>query len=153
MHSQAVTPEEYIAGLPSDRKEAITKMRKVILDNLPEGFSEKISYGMIGYGVPHSIYPSGYHCDPKSALPFLSIASQKNFIALYHMGMYADPKLLEWFVAEYPKHCKYKLDMGKSCVRFRKTDDIPYPLIGELVSKISVSDWIACYETNLKRQL
>jgi uncharacterized protein YdhG (YjbR/CyaY superfamily) len=153
MQSQALTPEEYIAGLPSDRKEAITKMRRIILNNLPEGFSEKISYGMIGYGVSHSIYPPGYHCDPKSALPFLSIASQKNFIALYHMGMYADPKLLEWFVGEYPKHCKYKPDMGKSCVRFKKTDDIPYALIGELVSKVSVSDWIVCYETNLKRQL
>src|SRR6476620_6246537 len=137
MQSQAHTVAQYNAALPDDRKEAINKMRSAIRDNLPQGFSESMAYGMIGYGVPHSIYPAGYHCDPKLPLPFISIASQKNFIALYHMGMYADPELLKWFVAEYPKHCRYKLDMGKSCVRFKKIDDIPYALIGELVAKVS----------------
>jgi len=153
MQSQAQNVTQYITGLPDDRKEAITKIRRAILDKLPQGFSESMGYGMVGYGVPHSIYPVGYHCDPKLPLPFISIASQKNFIALYHMGMYADPELLKWFVAEYPKHCRYKLDMGKSCVRFKKIEDIPYALIGELVAKVSVSDWIACYENNLMRKL
>ena len=151
MQYKAASPEEYLAQLPEDRQEVISKLRKVINDNLPEGFSEQISYGMIGWVVPHSIYAPGYHCDPKQELPFLSIASQKNFVALYHFAMYADENLLNWFVAEYPKHCKRKLDMGKSCVRLKKMDDIPYELIGELASKMTVEKWIEIYETNLKR--
>lgn len=142
--------ESYIEKLPTDRKNAMELLRKTILKNLPKGFSEEMSYGMIGYVVPHSIYPNGYHCDPKLPLPFMSIASQKNFIALYHMGIYGDPKLLEWFVNEYPKHCQTKLDMGKSCIRFKKVDQIPYKLISELVSKISVDKWIKLYESNLR---
>lgn len=127
------------------------KLRETIIGNLPEGFNEEISYGMIGYVVPKSIYPAGYHCDTKLPLPFLSIASQKNFIAFYHMGMYANPELLDWFVIEYPKHVKTKLDMGKSCVRFKKPEQIPFALLGELANKMSPQDWIALYEKNYKR--
>jgi len=151
MQSQASTPDEYFATLPDDRKESLAQLRKVIKKNLPKGFQEVMNYGMPGYVVPHKIYPAGYHCDPKLPLPFLGLASQKNSINFYHMGIYADPKLLKWFTSEFPKHSKKKLDMGKSCVRFKKPEDIPYDLIGELVSKMSPQDWIAMYEKNLKR--
>ena len=126
------------------------KLRETIVSNLPKGFQEGISYGMIGWVVPHSIYAPGYHCDPKLPLPFMSIASQKNFVALYHMGVYADKKLYDWFVFEYPKHVKTKLDMGKSCIRFKKPENIPFELIGELVSKMTPHQWIDLYEANLK---
>ena len=149
MQSKAATTKEYINEWPEDRKKAIIKLRKVILDNLPKGFSESMGYGMIGFGVPHSIYPNGYHCDPKQPLPFIGLASQKNFVAVYHMGIYADPKLLKWFNEHYPKTGK-KLDMGKSCLRFKKVEDIPYEFIGELASKMTVEDWISIYESNLK---
>lgn len=151
MTSKATTPEEYIKELPEDRVEAITKLRKVINDNLPEGFKEEMSYGMIGYVVPHSIYPDGYHCTPKLPLPFMSFASQKNSVNFYHMGIYAKPELLNWFISEYPKYSNQKLDMGKSCVRFKKLDQIPFELIGKLVQKMTVEDWISCYEANIKR--
>ena len=151
MQSKASSVDEYIQELPEDRKEVIQKLREIILKNLPEGFSEQIGYGMIGYVVPHSIYPSGYHCTPKLPLPFANIASQKNFIAFYHMGLYANPKIYEWFVSEFPKHSSAKLDMGKSCVRFKKMTDIPFDLIGELMSKISVNDWIETYEEKYKK--
>ena len=151
MKIEANSPDDYISKLPEDRQEVISKLRKVVLDKLPKGFSEEMSYGMIGYVVPHSIYPDGYHCDPKLPLPFMSMASQKNFVAFYHMGIYADEKLLDWFVKEYPKHSKYKLDMGKSCIRFKRMNDIPYDLIGELVSKVSVDDWVNRYESVVKR--
>lgn len=150
MQSTAKTVTEYLDSLPSERKEALLKLRNAILENLPPGFEERMGYGMIAYVVPHEIFPSGYHCDPKLPLPFINIASQKNFIALYHMGMYADKDLLEWFTSEYPKHAKTKLDMGKSCVRFKKMDDIPYALIGALVSKMTVNDWIAKYQSAFK---
>ena len=151
MQIKADNPDNYIDQLPAERKEVIKKLRKSILENLPKGFSETMSYGMIGFVVPHSIYPSGYHCDPKLPLPFISIASQKNFVALYHMGIYADNKFLEWFSTEYPKHSKAKLDMGKSCIRFKKINEIPYKLIGELARKMSVKEWIKIYETNMKK--
>lgn len=151
MQSEAKTIEEYLASLPEDRKLPFMKLRETILNNIPKGFTEQISYGMIGYLVPHSIYPAGYHCNPKLPLPFINIASQKNFIALYHMGIYARPELLQWFVTEYPKHSKQKLDMGKSCIRFKKMDAIPYDLIATLVQKMSVADWINCYETQFKK--
>ncbi|MEK8179663.1 DUF1801 domain-containing protein [Flavobacterium buctense] len=151
MQSKALTPDDYINELPSDRKEVIQKLRKTIIDNLPKGFQEAMGYGMLGYCVPHSIYPNGYHCNPKDPLPFMGLASQKNFVAFYHMGIYADKNLYDWFVSEYGKQCKYKLDMGKSCVRFKKLDDIPYDLIAELTQKISVEDWIKTYESVLKR--
>ncbi len=150
MQYQVNTVNEYIDQIPEDRKEAMQRLRQVILENLPEGFIEEINYGMIGYVVPHSIYPSGYHCNPKLPLPFIAIASQKNFIALYHMGVYANPALYEWLVEEYPKHSKAKLDMGKSCMRFKKPEQIPFELIGQLVSKMTVEDWIQCYERNYR---
>ena len=146
MQSKATTPEQYLSELPEDRKEAMLKLRNAIKENLPQGFEEVLSYGMLGYVVPHSIYPSGYHCDPKLPLPFINLASQKNFIALYHMGIYANKNLESWFVSEYPKHVKTKLDMGKSCIRFKKMDDIPFDFIGELAAKLSVEDWISIYE-------
>lgn len=150
MQSKAATPEEYVESLPDDRREAVNKLRKVIRKNLPKGFVEEMSYGMIGYVVPHKLYPKGYHCDPKLPLPFLNIASQKNFIAVYHMGIYMNPKLLEWFTNEFPKHSKRKLDMGKSCLRFKKPDEIPFDLIGELAAKMTVTEWITLYEKALK---
>lgn len=151
MRSEAKTPNEYFKSLPEERKEAMDELRKTILKNLPKGFEEAMGYGMVGYCVPHSIYPSGYHCDPKQPLPFMGLASQKNFIAFYHMGIYANKDLQDWFVNEFPKHSKYKLDMGKSCIRFKKTDGIPYKLIGELVKKVSVKDWISNYEKAFKK--
>jgi uncharacterized protein YdhG (YjbR/CyaY superfamily) len=151
MTSEGKTPAQYIKELPADRKQAVSELRNIILKNIPEGFKEVMSYGMLGYVVPHEIYPAGYHCNPKLPLPFVAIASQKNFIAFYHMGIYANPKLLKWFVDEYPKHSKAKLDMGKSCIRFKKPEQIPFKLIGELIKKVTVKDWIACYEKNLKK--
>lgn len=151
MKIQATSPEDYIAQLPEERQAVLEKLRYVISENLPADFTEAMSYGMIGYVVPHSVYPPGYHCDPKLPLPFVSIASQKNFVALYHMGIYANPELMEWFVAEYPKHCSHKLDMGKSCIRFKKMEDIPYELIGQLISKMTAEEWIDIYEANVKR--
>ena len=148
MQSDIKTPQEYVDSLPEDRKTAIEKLRKTVKSNLPEGFEEEISYGMLGYIVPHSIYPKGYHCKPNLPLPFINIASQKNFIAFYHMGIYVNSELLNWFVSEYSKLVKSKIDMGKSCIRFKKMDEIPYELIGNLVSKITVSDWISIYENN-----
>ena len=150
MISSAITPEEYINEVPDERKDAILELRNVILKNLPEGFEEGISYGMLGYYVPHSIYPNGYHCNTKLPLPYMSFASQKNSINFYHMGIYADESLFNWFVNEYTKFSKKKLDIGKSCMRFKKPEDIPYELIGELMRKISVSEYIAFYEATFK---
>lgn len=143
-----MTVENYIENLPDDRKEAIQKLRKVFIENLPIGFKETMSYGMIGYVVPHSIYPAGYHCDPKLPLPFLSLASQKSHIAVYHMGIYASPELFDWLTAQYPIYVKTKLDMGKSCIRFKKPEIIPYDLFAELATKMSVEDWVNLYEKN-----
>jgi uncharacterized protein YdhG (YjbR/CyaY superfamily) len=145
-----LTVPAYIAALPEDRQAAMKKLRRVIKANLPKGFKETINYKMPSYVVPHSKYPHGYHCTPELPLPFLSIASQKNFIALYHMGIYADPKLLTWFTKQWPKHVETKLDMGKSCIRFKKMESIPYELIGELISKMEVEDWIKLYEKSYK---
>lgn len=152
MTYDAKTPEDYISQVPEERQDALKKLRKTINDNLPKGFKECINYNMIGYVVPHDIYPDGYHCDPKLPLPFMSFASQKNSINFYHSGIYANPELHDWFVKEYPNHCKRKLDMGKSCVRFKKIDEIPYELIAELVKKMSVEQWITIYESALKKK-
>jgi uncharacterized protein YdhG (YjbR/CyaY superfamily) len=152
MTKDITTIAEYIEQLPEDRKEVIEKMRKVILKNMPKGFEEVLNYGMIGYVVPHSIYPDGYHCSPELPLPFLHIASQKNYVALYHSCIYADTELFDWFTKEYPKHCSSKLDMGKSCIRFKKMDDIPYDLIKELIKKVTVKQWIATYESALGKR-
>lgn len=150
MQYKASSPKDYISQLPEDRQQPMEDLRDTINKHLAKGFEEGMSYGMIGWYVPHSKYPDGYHCDPKLPLPFLSIASQKNFIALYHMGMYAQKELLDWFVGEYPKHDKRKLDMGKSCVRFKKVNELPLELIGQLVSKMSADEWIDLYEKNVK---
>jgi len=152
MQSKATSPEKYIDALPDERKRAMSELRKVIQKNLPKGFSEVMSYGMIGYVIPHSLYPDGYHCNPKLPLPFMNIASQKNFIAVYHMGVYANKDLLKWFTNEYPKYCKTKLDMGKSCMRFKSIDQIPYKLIGELAAKLTPQEWIAIYEKQFRKK-
>lgn len=151
MQSKAQSVEEYVGQVPGNQHEAFVILRKTILDNLPTGFSEEMSYGMIGYVVPHSTYPKGYQCDPKLPLPFLNIAAQKNFISLYHMGIYANTELLNWFTDEYPKHSKLKLNMGKGCIRFKNGSDLPYGLIAELVSKMGVADWINLYESKFVR--
>ncbi|MFI5161298.1 MAG: DUF1801 domain-containing protein [Sphingobacteriales bacterium] len=147
MQSTAKTPDEYVASLPPDRKEAISKLRDAILNNLPEGFEETIGYGMLGYVVPHSLYPKGYHCDPKVPLPYMNLGSQKNFVALHAMCVYGNSNLHDWFVAEYPKYSKAKLDMGKACIRFKKMDDIPYELVGQLAAKMTVQQWIDICES------
>lgn len=148
MKAQGTTVEDILKNLPEDRLQPFNKLHEVIVKNLPEGFEAAISYGGLGYVVPHDIYPGGYHCKPEEPLPFAGLSSQKASINFYHMGIYAEPKLLEWFVNEYPKHSKQKLDMGKSCVRFKKMEDIPYELIAELMQKISVAQWIERYEEN-----
>ena len=152
MQSKSNNVTDYLKELPEDRKIPMNKLREIIIGNLPNGFVEQMSYGMIGYVVPHSTYPKGYHCDPKLPLPFINLASQKNFIALYHMGIYANPDLLEWFVDEFLKYSNQKLDMGKSCIRFKKIEQIPFNLIAELMRKISVDEWIKCYESNFIKQ-
>jgi hypothetical protein len=151
MQSKAKTPEDYISELPEERKEPIRRLRKVILDNLPVGFSEVMSYGMIGYVVPLSIYPKGYHATPNLPLPYINIASQKNYISVYHMALYGDKDLLNWFLKEYSVQCKTKIDMGKGCIRFKKPEQIPFKLIGDLVSKVAVNDYIAKYESLIRR--
>jgi uncharacterized protein YdhG (YjbR/CyaY superfamily) len=151
MNSKATTVDEYVGELAEDRKVAVSELRNVILKNLPHGFKEEMSYGMIGYVVPHSLYPPGYHCDPKLPLPFMNIASQKNFVSFYHMGIYANDKLMKWFTEEFAKRSSAKLDMGKSCIRFKKPELIPYELIGELASKMTVPNWIELYENKFKK--
>ncbi|MGB1042743.1 MAG: DUF1801 domain-containing protein [Tenacibaculum sp.] len=151
MQYEANSPEEYIAQVPEERQAVLQKLRTIIKDNLPKGFEEGMNYKMIGYYVPHTIYPDGYHCNPKDPLPFMNVASQKNSINLYHSGIYAKKELLDWFVAEYPKHCKRKLDMGKSCIRFKKIEEIPFDLIAELCTKMTVEEWITIYEAAVKK--
>ncbi len=151
MKANGTTVKDILANQPADRAEPFTKLHNTIVKNLPKGFEPAISYGGLGYVVPHTLYPAGYHCKPTEPLPFAGLASQKNSINFYHMGLYANPELLKWFVADYPKHSKQKLDMGKSCIRFKKMDDIPYMLIGELMKKMTVKDWITTYESNFKK--
>lgn len=151
MQSNATTVDQYIAELPEERQKVISQLRKQIKKNLPKGFKETMGYGMIGYVVPHSMYPDGYHCNPKDPLPFMNIASQKNFVAVYSMGMYSDPELLKWFTDAYAKAGVGKLDMGKSCIRLKKMDKIPYELFGQLASKVSPQEWIKYYEKTIKK--
>lgn len=150
MQSKATSVKKYLAEVPTDRVVPMAKLHQTILDNIGANIEPQMNYGMIGYVIPHSRYPDGYHCDPKLPLPFMNIANQKNFIALYHMGLYADKKILDWFTAEYPKYVKTKLDMGKSCIRFKKMDQIPYELIGKLVAKMDAEEWIELYEAKVK---
>lgn len=151
MKINANTVQEYLDAVPEEKKDAFLRLRQVILDHLPNGFQEELNYGMIGYVVPHELYPAGYHCNTDLSLPFMNIACQKNFIGFYHMGIYADKNLLDWFVSEYKNRVEHKLDMGKSCLRLKKLDQIPFDLLGELVQKVSPSDWISAYETQIKR--
>lgn len=150
MTSKAATAEQYIKELPPERKDPVSQLRNIVVKNIPKGFKECMSYGMLAYCVPHELYPDGYHCNPKQPLPFACIASQKNFISLYHMGIYAKPEILKWFTDEYPKHSPGRLDMGKGCIRFKNPNHIPYKLIGELMKKITVKDWIDTYEKSYK---
>ena len=152
MQSKAAAVDEYIDNLPEDRKVAIAALRAAINKNLPKGFEERMSYGMIGWVVPHATYPGGYHCDPKLPLPFLNLASQKNFIALYHMGIYSSPGLLDWFQKAWAEASSRKLDMGKACIRFKKPAEIPVALIGELATKLTPQQWIEAYEKARQRQ-
>jgi hypothetical protein len=152
MTSEAKTVEEYLNSLPEERKIQVEKLHQLLLDHLPHGFEAGMNYGMLGYYVPHTLYPKGYHCKPTDPLPFLALASQKNSINFYHMGMYANAALYEWFVSEYPKYCTRKLDIGKSCMRFKKEEDIPFELLAQLVTKISVQDWITMYESNFLKK-
>jgi len=151
MQISSISFEDYISKIPEERKVVFQRLCNVIGENLPKGFQENTEYGMIGWSVPLETFPSGYHCSPGMPLPFISLASQKNFIALYHMGIYAEENLLKWFVEEFPKHSKKKLDMGKSCIRFKKPEDIPFDLIAELSQKMTPQDWIQLYETKFKK--
>lgn len=151
MQSKATTVEQYLAEVPEDRQAVMRSLHEAVLKVLPKGFEPAIGYGMMGYVVPHSVYPAGYHCNPKDPLPFAGMASQKNHISFYHMGIYADPDLLAWFQQEYAARVKGKLDMGKSCIRFKKAEQVPVDLLAELCSKMSVQDWISIYESQIKR--
>jgi len=151
MKVKANSISEYLENITAERKAVMQALISTINNNLPKGFKEQLNYGMPAWVVPHSTYPDGYHCSPELPLPFMSVASQKNFIALYHMGIYANPELMEWFVAEYPKHCSRKLDMGKSCIRFKKIEEIPFELIAELCTKMTSKNWIELYENKFKK--
>jgi hypothetical protein len=153
MQSAATSVEAYLAEAPAERQAALRQLRTLLRDRLtPLGFEEAMSYGMVGYVVPHSRYPAGYHCDPKLPLPFLSFASQKQSINLYHMGLYAQPELMAWFQAEHAKTSPHKLDIGKSCVRYKKPEHIPFDLIDRLAQRLSADDWIALYEALVRPQ-
>jgi hypothetical protein len=151
MKATGVTVEEILENIPEDRKAAFLKLHQTIIDHLPKGFEAGISYGGLGYIIPHSVYPAGYHGKPSEPLPFAGLAYQKNTINFYHMGIYADQNLMEWFVAEFPKHSNQKLDMGKSCMRFKKWDEIPFELMGQLMQKITANEWMATYERLYKK--
>jgi len=151
MKPTGATVAAILENISEERKVAFQRLHQIILDHLAPGLEPGLSYGNLGYVVPHSLYPAGYHCKPSEPLPLAWIASQKNSINFYHMGIYADPKLLDWFVAEYPKHSAQKLDMGKSCMRFKKPEHIPFELIGQLMGKMSAQDWIDMYERLYKK--
>lgn len=150
MPAPVLSVNDYLATLSEDRRKGMQRLRTILRKKLPKGFREEMNYGMIGYVVPHALYPKGYHCKPSDPLPFMNIASQKNFIAVYHMGLYADPDLLKWFTQEFAKHSTQKLDMGKSCIRFKKVDEIPFQLIGALAAKMTPSQWIDLYEKRVR---
>ena len=151
MKPTGVTVDAILENIPEERKEAFNRLHQIIVDHLPAGLEPGLSYGNLGYVVPHSLYPAGYHCKPSEPLPLAWIASQKNSINFYHMGIYADPKLMDWFLAEYPKHSTQKLDMGKSCMRFKKPEQIPFELLGQLMGKMTAAQWIDMYESLYKK--
>lgn len=146
MQSKATTVEQYLAELPADRREAIGAVRSVILENLSDGYEEGMQYGMIGYYVPHRVYPPGYHCNPRQPLPFASLASQKNHMAIYMMCIYGDAAHEAWFCKAWAASGKKKPDMGKGCIRFKKLDDVPLDVIGEAIKRVPVAKYIARYE-------
>lgn len=149
MTSDAKTPAAYLESLPEERRAALSRVRSVIRKNLPKGYSEQMQYGMIGWVVPHKLYPGGYHCDPKQPLPYVHLASQKNHMALYAMAVYLQPQMGVWLRERFAQAGK-RLDMGKSCIRFRKLEDVPLDVIGELVAKVPVADYLMHYEDALK---
>lgn len=151
MQLPADNPDHYVTRIPEERQAVFNELRIIIKNNMPPELQECISYGKVGYVVPKSIYPAGYHCSPELPLPFANLASQKNNISFYHMGLYANEDLMLWFKEEYAKRSKYKLDMGKSCVRFKRMDDIPVELIGELMGKMSTQEWVTTYERVYKK--
>lgn len=151
MKSEANSVEEYLATLPEERRKALNELRKLAKKYLGKEIKEEMSYGMIGWVIPHRVFPAGYHCNPVLPLPFVSVASQKSGISLYHMGLYADKQLMNWFVQEYPKHCAAKLDLGKSCIRFKKPEEIPFKLIGALFEKMNTTQWIKLYTQQLRK--
>jgi len=151
MTYHAKTVDEYIDMVPKERKEVLNRLRDIFSSELPQGFQESIQYHMMAYTIPHDIYPKGYHVNSSEPLPFISIASQKNHIAIYHLGLYMNQDLLDWFVNEYLHRTNHKLDMGKSCIRFKNLEKIPYDLLKELAGKMTVEDYIKIYEESIKR--
>jgi len=149
MQSKAQTVSKYLAELPAERRQAIGEIRKTILKHLPAGYAEGMQYGMIGYFVPHSVYPAGYHCDPKQPLPYAALASQMNYISIYLMCIYGDPEHQKWFREAWAKTGK-KLNMGKSCVRIRKLDELPLDVIGQAIKRVPVKRFIEFYESAIK---
>jgi hypothetical protein len=149
MQSKAANVEQYLAELSEDRREALQAIRQAILANLPPGYEEGMQYGMIGYFVPHSVYPPGYHCDPKQPLPFAALASQKNYISVYLMCVYGHREHERWFREAWAKTGK-KLDMGKSCVRFKRIDDVPLQVIGQAIRRVPAKKFIEYYESAVK---
>ena len=145
------TNEDHLKTVEIDKRPTFTKLYQTIKNNIPAGFVEELTYKMIGFVVPKSVYPSGYDCNSKLPLPFINLAANKNYISLHHLGLYFDASLLDWFQSEYPKYCNTKLDMGKGCIRFKKMDDIPFDLISELIQKSTVEKWITIYENHVKK--
>lgn len=152
MKSTATTPQDYLDSLPDDRKIFVSAIRDVLLKNLPEGFEEIMSYGMLGYVIPHSIYPKGYHANPKLPLGLINLGSQKNNVTLHHLGLYQG-ELLPWFQENWSLRTNKKLDMGKGCVHFKKLEDVPLELIGELATKLTPQKWITLYEKSLEKRM
>lgn len=151
MQSKAANVKDYLAELPADRRAAIEKVHKVILANLDKDFKEGMQYGMICYAVPHSVYPPGYHCDPKQPLPYAGLASQKHYMSLYIMSSYGNESSENWLREEFAKAGK-KLDMGKCCIRFKKLDDLPLDVIGKAIKRVTAAEYIKFYEANIKGQ-
>ena len=145
MQSKAKTVDEYLAGLPQDRRLALSAVRKVILDNLDKDYEEGLQYGLISYHVPHRVFPAGYHCDPSQPLCYAGLASQKNHMSLYLMSVYGDSDHKRWFETAWKKTGK-KLDMGKSCIRFKKLEDLPLELVGEVIRRVPAKKWIEIYQ-------
>lgn len=151
MQSKATTVEHYLTELLEDKRKIIQRLRETIQTNISKDTEETMQYGMITFVIPYSVYPPGYHCAPKQPLPFISLAAQKNFFAFYHMGVYAKPELLNWYIETYEQTMKLKPDVGKSCIRFKKAEHISFELLAELVQRMTASEWIELYEKNYRK--